>query len=127
MPEHVHLIVFPEEPTARISGLLCAIKRPTSYRIKQDIFASKDPLLEKLTIRERPGKTTFRFWQEGSGYDRNVLDHQSLRRMINYVHLNPVRRGLVDHPREWKWSSWQHYEEESNTVDANLPNINVLI
>ncbi|MBN2561613.1 MAG: hypothetical protein JXQ75_11845 [Phycisphaerae bacterium] len=145
MPEHVHLIVFPErlgatgglpasaepghgpEPTARISDLLYAIKRPASYRIKQDLLVSKDPLLEKLTIRERPGRTAFRFWQEGSGYDRNILDHGSLRKMIDYVHLNPVRRGMVDHPREWKWSSWRHYEGESNTADAGLPNINVLI
>jgi len=145
MPEHVHLIVFPEklgatggqaasadpgcgpEPTARISDLLFAIKRPVSYRIKQDLLASKDSLLEKLTIRERPSKTTFRFWQEGSGYDRNILGHGSLRKMIDYVHLNPVRRDLVDHPREWKWSSWRHYEGESNTTDADLPNINVLI
>ncbi len=150
MPEHVHLIVFPErlgaiggtgatgslpasansgpppKPTARVSDLLYAIKRPTSYRIKQDLLASGDPLIQKLTIRERPGKTTFRFWQEGSGYDRNILDHALLKKMIDYVHLNPVRRGLVDHPGEWKWSSWRHYTGESGPMDAGLPRINVL-
>jgi putative transposase len=25
--------------------------------------------------------------------------------MIDYLHLNPVRRGLVEKPEDWKWSS----------------------
>ncbi len=126
MPEHVHLIVLPEEPTARISDLLFAIKRPVSYRIKQDLLARESPRLKQLTIRERPGKTAFRFWQEGPGYDRNIVDQGSLSKMIDYVHLNPVRRGLVDHPAEWKWSSWRHYEGVSKTTDADLPKIHAL-
>ena len=100
---------------------------PVSYRIKQDLIDAEDPLLAKLTIREQPGKTTFRFWQEGPGYDRNVLDHGTLRAMIDYVHLNPVRRGLVDRPRDWKWSSWRYYEGDGEAVDAGLPNGSVLI
>jgi putative transposase len=126
MPEHVHLIVFPEDPSARISALLSAIKRPSSFRIKRDLQSSNDPLLKKLTIRERPGKMTFRFWQEGSGYDRNILDDERLQGMIDYVHLNPVRRGLVDHPRDWKWSSWRFYAGEARLPAAVLPSVNVL-
>ena len=28
---------------------------------------------------------------------------------MNYVHLNPVRAGLCDHPAKWKWSSYHAY------------------
>lgn len=126
MPEHVHLIVLPENPSARVADLLFAIKRPVSYRIKQDLVDAKDPLLEKLTIRERPGKSAFRFWQEGPGYDRNILDRPTLEKMIDYVHLNPVRRGLVDHPRDWKWSSWRQYVGEVDESDSGLPRIDPL-
>jgi REP element-mobilizing transposase RayT len=66
MPEHVHLLVYPVGPAAMVENLLRAIKRPFSFRIKQALEASRSPLLEKLTIRQRPGVTTFRFWQEGS-------------------------------------------------------------
>ena len=55
MPEHVHLLVYPVGPAAMIENLLRAIKRPFSYRIKQLLEASSSPLLEKLTIRQRPG------------------------------------------------------------------------
>ncbi len=127
MPNHVHLLVFPEGPSARISDLLYAIKRPVSFRIKRDLMATKEPLLERLVIRERPGKMTFRFWQEGPGYDRNVLGSRALRTMINYLHMNPVRCGLVDHPRQWKWSSWRYYAGEPNTPGVELPTIKALI
>jgi hypothetical protein len=26
------------------------------------------------------------------------------------MHANPVKRTLVEHPRDWKWGSWSHYE-----------------
>lgn len=31
--------------------------------------------------------------------------------MIEYVHMNPVRKGLIEVAREWKWSSAGWLEE----------------
>jgi hypothetical protein len=31
---------------------------------------------------------------------------------LNYMHANPVIRGLVKHPRDWPWSSWGFTKEE---------------
>ena len=28
---------------------------------------------------------------------------------VEYIHLNPVKRGLVTKPEEWKWSSIHDY------------------
>ncbi len=28
---------------------------------------------------------------------------------LDYVHNNPVKRGLVKRPEDWKWSSYRHY------------------
>jgi hypothetical protein len=36
------------------------------------ITGKRSRLLERLTVRQRPGVATFRFWQEGPGYDRNL-------------------------------------------------------
>jgi hypothetical protein len=46
-----------------------------------------------------------RFWQPGGGYDRNITSIAALRAMIDYIHANPVRRGLVAKPEDWEWSS----------------------
>src|SRR5262245_7139447 len=69
MPEHVHLLWFPLANASKIEHLIKAIKRPFSYRIKQLLSEERSPHLEQLTIRQRPGVTTFRYWQEGPGYD----------------------------------------------------------
>src|SRR5947209_4955192 len=54
MPEHVHLLVFPRASKTSVASLLSAMKRPFSYRVKRLLEQECDPLLERLTIRERP-------------------------------------------------------------------------
>ena len=120
MPEHIHLLVFPTTVEARISALLYAIKRPHSHRSKQWMQQHNDNGLDRLTIQERPGKTSFRFWQEGSGYDRNIESSNVLTASLEYIHANPIRRGLCDRADQWKWSSWHHYNAPGHT-DLDLP------
>jgi putative transposase len=126
MPEHVHLLVYPTSATVNMDELLYAIKRPFSYRIKQLLSRSGSPLLDRLTVQERPGKTVFRFWQEGPGYDRNLSTEQIVLNVVDYIHANPVRRGLVAQARDWKWSSIRWYEAEGATSDPDLPTIHGL-
>jgi putative transposase len=44
-----------------------------------------------------------RFWEHTI---RGELD---LRRHVDYVHWNPVRHGLVDHPSQWPYSTFHGY------------------
>ena len=50
-----------------------------------------------------------RFWQPGGGYNRNITRISTLRSMIEYLHGNPVRRGLVAKAEDWEWSSARWY------------------
>jgi putative transposase len=77
--------------------------------VKEQLVASKSSLVDRLSVRERPGKTCFRFWQEGPGYDRNVTTPAVIDAAIEYIHMNPVRRGLVERATDWKWSSASWY------------------
>jgi putative transposase len=126
MPEHVHLLVFPRNAASRIDELLKAIKRPFSYRIKQLLTEVQSSLLEKLTVRQRPGVEAFRFWQEGPGYDRNLLTIEAASAAAEYIHLNPVRRGLVEHELDWGWSSARDYLSPSAGPDPRLPAVSRL-
>ncbi|HEX2475460.1 MAG TPA: hypothetical protein VHK01_11970 [Lacipirellulaceae bacterium] len=60
-----------------------------------------------VKLYHEPGdlQTCFRFWQEGPGYDRNVTTPAVIEAAIEYIHMNPVRRGLVKRAVDWKWSS----------------------
>src|SRR5271155_4322370 len=48
------------------------------------------------------------FWQERF-YDFNVYRSGKVKEKLNYMHANPVIRGLVAHPKDWPWSSWSFY------------------
>src|SRR2546425_10648796 len=54
------------------------------------------------------------FWQAGGGFDRNVVQPHTLLPMIEYIHANPVRRGLVSRREEWKWSSAGWHEGKNS-------------
>jgi putative transposase len=48
------------------------------------------------------------FWQPRY-YDFNVYHEQKLVEKLDYVHRNPVQRGLVTRPEDWTWRSSRHY------------------
>jgi REP element-mobilizing transposase RayT len=48
------------------------------------------------------------FWQPRF-YDFNVWSKGKVREKLDYMHANPVTRKLVDHPKDWPWSSWSFY------------------
>ena len=110
---------------SRIEALLRAIKRPYSGQIKRRLEQSSSPLLQKLTIRQRPGVTTFRYWQEGPGYDRNLVEPKAIQAAIEYIHFNPVRRRLCRRAVDWRWSSARWYADPTS-VDSSLPRLSVL-
>jgi putative transposase len=35
---------------------------------------------------------------------------------LNYMHANPVIRGLVKHPKDWPWSSWSFYSAAEGSL-----------
>ncbi|MGD9647215.1 MAG: transposase [Pirellulales bacterium] len=121
MPEHVHLIVWPLQSASSMHLVLKAIKRPFSYRVKQQLIDSQSRLLQTLTIQQRPGVMTFRFWQEGPGYDRNLTRGATLLSSIDYVHQNPVRRGLCQKADRWVWSSARWFCDPDTKLDPRLP------
>jgi putative transposase len=86
MPEHVHLLIN-EPPAILVAQFLKALKQTTSRRLKCD--------------RER-------FWQERY-FDRNIRGEDARSEVIRYIHRNPVKRGLVASPEQYRWSSFRHY------------------
>ncbi len=126
MPEHLHLLLVPavrDGSTTPVASVLSAVKRPSSFRIKQLLTTSQPKLCDDLTVRERPGKTAFRFWQEGGGYDRNLTSRDAVHSSIEYIHMNPVRRGLCDRPSAWLWSSWRQWHEHTTHLPEWMPSV----
>lgn len=126
MPEHVHLLVWPQSNELKIDGFLHRVKRPVSLFVRDSLHSTNSRLLARLVIRERPGKIAFRFWQEGPGFDRNLNVPHAVSKAMDYIHLNPVRRGLCQQARNWRWSSARFYESDSKLIDESLPRLTPL-
>jgi hypothetical protein len=41
--------------------------------------------------------------------DFNVWSADKRVDKLRYMHRNPVKRGLVERPEDWVWSSFRHY------------------
>jgi len=106
MPEHVHLLLHPDKDEYSISEIVQYIKGPFARRVLAHWRGHDLHRLQRLCVRS--GKSeSYRFWQAGGGFDRNLYNMERIIKAINYIEYNPVRRGLVAEPTEWFWSSAQ--------------------
>lgn len=103
MPSHVHLLIWPREQEYSISRILHRIKQPVAQKAIAWLKAHNPEGLEVLAT----GHSTqpYQFWQKGGGYDRNINQIDTLIHCVRYIHLNPVRKNLVQAPEEWVYSS----------------------
>ena len=132
MPEHVHILLWPPyhlispDPRSlqgRIHGILTSIKRPVAKKAIAYLRKHAPDFLQRLTVRNS-GRVYQRFWQAGSGFDENASEPDALHAMADYIHQNPVRRGLVNRAEDWPWSSardWMCLSDSRITVDRTIP------
>ncbi len=115
MPEHVHMVIYPRREEYDVSVILQRIKEPVGRKAVKFLQDSAPEWLPRISV-VRGGRVERRFWQAGGGYDRNVAELKALLAMIDYTHQNPVRRGLVSHAVEWKWSSAGWFEGKGRNL-----------
>lgn len=130
MPEHVHLLLCPQRRTdpqgsriGRIDEILTTIKSSVASKAIRFLKRSAPEFLKRLTVVN--ARRVYRhFWQPGPGFDENISHAGALRSVIDYIHLNPVRRGLVTNPTDWLWSSardWAGLPWDGIRVNRTLP------
>jgi putative transposase len=105
MPEHVHLLIG-EPRRGTPSTVLQMLKQRVSRKMRKK---RRSPPRGQLRLNfPEPGKNPRSFWQ-ARFYDFNVNTKGKMREKLEYMHRNPIRRGLVEHARDWPWSSWGFY------------------
>ena len=111
MPEHVHLFLYPTSLDYDMAKIESAIKQGPAFHGLNWLLENW-PEMHAQTVLSRPERgRNRRFWQDGSGYDRNQWSAEKTWSWIRYLHANPVRRGLVECAGDWPWSSARSYEE----------------
>jgi len=117
MPEHVHLLMS-EPLIGTPSTVLQKLKLRVSLRMRKARGVENAEACQLLL--EEGGVPPKAFWQ-ARFYDLNVNTIEKRKEKLNYMHANPVVRGLVEHPKDWPWSSWSFYmKEEAGLVSIDL-------
>ncbi|WP_423838994.1 REP-associated tyrosine transposase, partial [Symmachiella dynata] len=45
-------------------------------------------------------------------FEHTCRDEADLKRCIDYVHINPLKHGLVERVQDWPWSSFHRYVKQ---------------
>ena len=105
MPEHVHLLLS-EPKVGTPSTVMQKLKLRVARKLRKRKKRTNSGQME-LPFTEMPAPLRS-FWQ-ARFHDFNVYSEKKRVEKLNYMHANPVKRGLVRHPKEWPWSSWEFY------------------
>jgi putative transposase len=108
MPDHFHLLTNPIAlDITRIIGKLKG--RSASKILKHLRTESETNTLKRLALPRTlsSGQTHAVWMKDFSSID--IWSHKFLRQKLHYIHMNPVRAGLCDHPAKWRWCSYHAY------------------
>ena len=105
MLEHVHLLIS-EPNKGTPSTVLQMLKQRVSRKLRRP--QHKSPAGQFRLAFPEPAERPRAFWQ-ARFYDFNVYTNRKKREKLDYMHRNPLSRGLVKHPKDWPWSSWPFY------------------
>jgi putative transposase len=90
LPDHMHWLIQPGK--ADYSIVVSAYKRWATWDLKK-----------RGIIRQGTSIWQDRFWEE------TIRDYEHYSNCVDYIHLNPVKHGLVRTPWEWQHSSFRQY------------------
>jgi len=102
MPDHTHLLVYSEREMEEALRLLNGIsaRRVIQY-LKDNNFESS---LFKLRGMTRARNHKHSVWQHHPD-SLEIFGEDTFRQKVEYIHMNPVRAGLVEHPSDYRFSS----------------------
>jgi putative transposase len=104
MPEHVRLLLG-EPERGNPSAVMQALKQGFARRLLARLRRTADP--RQSSLWNTP-VAEGRIWQHRF-YDFVVFTAKKRVEKLDYMHHNPVKRGLVLETEQWKWSSYRFY------------------
>jgi putative transposase len=88
LPDHLHAVIRMDDDSANYPRLWQDIKKGFTRRTRQP---------------GSPSAWQSRYWE------RTVRDEEELHSVVDYVHVNPQKHGLVDAVAQWPYSSFHRY------------------
>jgi len=116
LENHLHLIAASDD----LSRDMQRFKSYTAMRIIDYLEQTHSTrVLELLALFKRAHKTQsqYQVWEEGN-HPQLIDSETMMRQKLDYIHQNPVKRGYVDLPEHWRYSSARNYLGQEGLIEV---------
>ena len=116
LENHIHFV-------AQSNNIQKDLQRFKSYTARQIIDYLKTEnislILQQLAFYKKAHKiqSDYQLWQEGC-HPQVIQSEDVLRQKLDYIHNNPVKRGYIDRPEYWRYSSARDYCGETGLISV---------
>lgn len=107
MENHLHLVASSKDMSKEIGDFKSFTAREIIDYYKE---RKAERILNDLAFYKVPHKKDreHQLWQEGS-HPELIQNREMMIQKVTYIHNNPVKRGYVDDPAHWRYSSARNY------------------
>ena len=118
MENHLHVIASSDHLSKEIGDFKSFTARRIIDFLKE---RNTQHILGQLAFHRLTHKRdrSYQLWQEGS-HPQLIQSEVMMRQKVEYIHHNPVRRGYVDDPTHWRYSSARDYVGQSGLLEVTL-------
>ncbi len=116
LENHLHFIASSPDLSKEIGDFKsytarCIIDLLVTRRVKT--------LLLQLRMFKKRHKADreFQLWEEGS-HPQEINGDEMMLQKLEYMHMNPVKRGFVDEPEHWRYSSARNYKGKPGLLEV---------
>jgi REP element-mobilizing transposase RayT len=122
MSNHLHMLCGSSTDSS-LSNIMRDFKTFTSKAISREIeegpIAQKETILNKFKRAASGTKKNqvLKVWQNGF-HPKELRTNKFIYQKLRYIHMNPVKKGLVDFPEEYEFSSGSYYAGNGGLLDV---------
>ena len=116
LENHLHWIAAADNLSKEVGNFKSYTARRLIELLKH---ASAHTLLDQLAYFKLRHKLDqdHQLWQEGS-HPELIANEEMMQQKLEYIHNNPVKRGYVDDPLHWRYSSARVYARRPGLVSV---------
>ena len=132
MSNHIHMVV--QSNNGELSNLIRDFKKFTATKILEKIQSEPESRREwilerfKLAAESHTRNKNYQFWKYGN-HPEEIYSNTFMWSKLDYIHLNPVRAGIVEKASHYIYSSASNYVSDNGLLKiekADTPIVDVL-
>jgi REP element-mobilizing transposase RayT len=116
MENHLHWIATGEDLSEQVGRFKSFTARKVIDELGRRGFSTFLEELQYFKLRHKIDQT-YQLWQEGS-HPQQIKDDEMMRQKLEYMHHNPLRRGYVDDPVHWRYTSARNYAGQKGLIEV---------